>query len=275
MSLTARLGLNLHTNLFLEFVKNYHTLILDRRFLVQCLKIVDNTLGVAPLSLQDGQNFSPDLALAMQPLLDFLAELATTTEDEDLRELVVGVMVHLALARGSVAEVLALVDVFQRRISGGIDTSYKIGDFLGYLSEYEARQEGVISTKKYEGKVVSIQTTRGQFVSAAEDGNISLVADCKDREVFSIQLHGSQVAFVSNLGSYLRATDDNKLILSPRCGSAEKFTLVPTPENSDFPDFVAIRTRRNTFLQAHETEPRVVQEPAPKALTKKAQHTAK
>jgi len=260
MTLPGRVGLNLLTNVFLEFVRSYQGSTSDRRFLVANLSLVDRALQLPPLSFQDGEHFSPDLAVALQPLLDFLSELAANSEVEELRELVIQVMIHLAFVRGSVAEVLALVEVFQQRLAKGVDIPYKIGNFLTYLSEFQAQQEGV-ATKKFEKKFVTLQTYRGQYLNAADNGAIVLESDCKDSAVFAIHIHGSQVAFMDTKGNYLKATDDGNLNhSSARAGSAEKFTLIPAPEDSDYPEFVAIRTRRQTYLKQHESEAKVIQD---------------
>jgi len=260
LTLTAKLGVRVVTQLLLLSF-NETSKKSDPQFLNSTLDVLLAALGnVAPLSLQDGRIFSPDLATSMKPLLDYLEDVACGDgKIAGVREKAVDVMLSIALARGTVADALSMVDVFQRNCLLGRDQLYPVQDFLNFLSDFEGRDEGFM-TKKYEGKVVSIRTYRGKYLSAPDDNSVLLLSnDCKERELFTIVVSGPKVALQTFNGGYVRCNDDNTVTVSSTLTTAEKYKLSVAPESNDYPGFISFQTRRSTWLMPNENDTKMAQ----------------
>eukprot|EP01083_Nonionella_stella_P036129 98602_1 len=136
----------------------------DEKLIPKVLDLTADLLKDAPpLSLVDGPNFSPDIAEAISPWMDFLRSMATPPplsstrppshstvacaplKDAPARCKAARVLFGVALARGSLLDLLALVDIFLagRRCTDmdGAALEYPLVDMLETLRAYDPVQK--------------------------------------------------------------------------------------------------------------------------------------
>eukprot|EP00466_Bigelowiella_natans_P013068 jgi/Bigna1/133145/aug1.20_g7853 len=283
LSMGARMGIQTCAELFVQNVQILHmTGIAGSDYLPRTLRTLDRLLKMmTPLSICDSQAFSPDVAVGLEPVLQMLRDMADVSNPEYKGAFVnrgVDAMCHFALARGTVSDVLAVVEVLydnnraellgttvkmigdkkrnQQNADGTAAPSsssssppppreYPIGGFFRYIMNFEPQDQG-ISLKAYEQKVVTFKTLEDKYLSC-RGRQVSLRSDCHAYEKFYAEVLGDRIAFRTHDRRYLSA-GDGQIVLTESPGSAEKFRLVPAPRNSKYPNHVGVQTNYKTFF---------------------------
>lgn len=90
-----------------------------------------------PLSLSNSPEFSPDIGESLEPLVQFVRDLAcSTTDGAEIPLKALQILLGLALARGSLAQLLAVVDMLLSSKMDGNDRVLHINKLLQSLFEH-------------------------------------------------------------------------------------------------------------------------------------------
>jgi len=110
LSTAGKFGVRTVTLLFIKFAKTLHKSGVDKDFLNEMLDLLDIVVrDLKPLSLCDGPKFSPDIAVGLGPMFDYFSSLANKTSKHfspHLQHKAVEILFRLAIARGSITEIL-------------------------------------------------------------------------------------------------------------------------------------------------------------------------
>ena len=122
--------------------------------------------------------------------------------------------------RGTVSDVLSVIEVLYQNRELQPQHEYPIGGFFKYLINFEPQDQG-ISLKAFEKKIVSFKTVDDKYLSH-RGGRVSIQKLCKQGEQFRTEVHGDRIAFRTEGGLYLSA-GDGQVLLKETAGSTEKF----------------------------------------------------
>ena len=170
------------------------------------------------------------------------------------RSKAMAVLFGLAMARGSLQELLSLVDVL---LPASVDSkeatteeSFAVGNFLATLMGYKDQSEHDVS-------IVSIKTCDGLFLSADSSGVISCSKTATEAQGrFLMERHGDKVAFKSGYDTYISAGLDGRVKLlgvsaenAFGVSTSELFQLVENPNQSGTAKgTVGLLSSRNMFV---------------------------
>lgn len=143
---SAKIGIKTSVKMFLILIKSAQQTdsgVMDDILDLLC-EILDDT---PPLTLTDGPNFSPDIANGLRPLLDYIRALVISGDHSaERRSKATTVLFGIALARGSLLELLSLCKVLLASDREGKGGLFAIGSFLRCLTSHQSSSRNGGST---------------------------------------------------------------------------------------------------------------------------------
>jgi HECT-domain (ubiquitin-transferase)/Regulator of chromosome condensation (RCC1) repeat/SPRY domain/Kelch motif len=242
----------------------------DSAIVCQILDLASRLVGeLEPLSLQDGPNFSPDIQEGLVPLLDYVRSLvvaspapgamvsstssssllgkkkhkhsrddskssvAMSVFAESEQAYAVNVLSGLALARGSLQELLSIVDVMLTNANrrGEQVPTFDVRSFLHTIATFNP--PSALKSSMY----IAIRTNSNNFITANSNQSLSCSqSDCEAQAKFCMERHGDAVAFKSIYSTYITCALNGSWTLenpSAGIGPAQLFEVVTAPNGND------------------------------------------
>jgi len=137
LSTTAKIGIKTAVRMFLILIKSAEKY--DKEIIGDILDLMNDILQECPLlSLVEGPAFSPDITNGIRPFLLFIESLVTSAYSEIyVRQKAISILFGIALARGSLLELLSLVKILLLLDANGLnDLTLPVLGFVKCLVEY-------------------------------------------------------------------------------------------------------------------------------------------